>query len=57
MLSFFSAVCQSEENEDLLLQELEAVTDVQDENSLSVHNEYPSSLLVEKKDCDSGKLV
>ncbi|CAI6370117.1 unnamed protein product [Macrosiphum euphorbiae] len=34
-------VCQSEENEDLLLQELEAVTDVQDENSLSVHNEYP----------------
>lgn len=49
-------VCQLEENEDPLLQELKAVMDVEDENSLSVHNEYgeyPSSLLVEKKDCDS----
>jgi len=49
-----SAVNQSEEHSDiLLLQELQAVTDLEDENiSLSIQNESP----IGKKSCDSGSL-
>jgi len=50
----FSAVNQSEEHSDLiLLQELQAVTDIEDGNiSLSIQNESPFG----KKSCDSGSL-